>query len=53
MVKLAGSVATLVHATTLGPLVVQPVLLLGSLTLNANAEEARARRRATVRIVGE
>ena len=53
MVKLAGSVETVVHATSLGPLVVQPVLLLGSLTVNANAEEARARRKATERIAGD
>ena len=51
--KLAGSVETIDQTTTLGPLVVQPVLLVGSVIENASAEAARAKRTAMERMTGE
>lgn len=45
-VKLEGSVETVVHESVLGPSVVHPseVLLLGSVTVNAQDDAAKARR---------
>ncbi len=53
MVKLAGSVSTASQATVLGPVMVQPVPLVGWVTWNARAEAAKARRAAMERMVVE
>ena len=50
--KLAASVETFVQATTLGPLVVQPVAASGSVTVYARAEAAKARRAKAERMFG-
>lgn len=42
MVKLVGSVETLVQETVLGPAVVQPVAFVGLVTWYAKAEVANA-----------
>ncbi len=51
MVKLAGSVATLVQETTLGPVVVQPVAFVGPVMEYAKAELANATMAKKVRML--